>query len=167
MKRILFRSLTECTAWGAVLGAFYLPAGVYLFVGLSSLIDSGTWDSIDSLDPWILWLGLLGFVIGGAIGLVTGVLIALPLSLAVRGNAGLRCQRVVGASAAAVAVALMTGAIALWGLQAPDDAPLWDLMIRPVWVVFSVIVPTVAAAGVIVWRTPRIAGQQTDTENHP
>ena len=164
MRQILLRSITECTGWGAALGALYLPAGVYFFVGLSSRIDSGAWDTIDALDPWVTWLAITGFLIGGATGLVTGVVAALPISLAARGNASRRRLRLVGASTASLVVAMVTGAMLLWALGAPDDAPMWDLMIRPVWVVFLLVVPTLIAAVVVFWRTPRIVRQGTDAE---
>ncbi len=165
IKRILLRSVSECTGWGAVLGAVYLPVGVYFFVGLSSRIDAGAWNTIDAIGAEVTWLGILGFVIGGAIGIVTGVVVGLTISLAVRRGASRRRQRLVGASTAAVAVGLMTGAIAVTGLNARDDAPIWELLIRPVWVVFSVVVPTVVAAGVIFWRTRHIAEREAHTDS--
>ena len=38
-------------------------------------------------------------------------------------------------------------------------------MIRPVWVVFLLVVPTLIAAVVVFWRTPRIVRQDTGAEN--
>jgi len=153
-NRAALRAFFECLGWFAVLGAVYLPVASLAFIGLSSRVSSGDWDTVDDPEAFFPLLTIGGFIGGGILGLVSGIVVATSLGWISAGSSEPRL-RVVGAASAGGAVLLITGVVTVYMLGSPQDALMWDLMTRPVWVLASCLVPTAIASSLVYWRAPR------------
>ena len=152
-SRFALSALLGCVGWFALLGAAYFPIAAFTAIGLSSRVDSGEWNTVDDPTIFAPLLGFVGLVGGVAVGVVSGVVVAVSLASS-SGRSAEQHGRRVATLSAGIVVLLMTGVVTVYFLGAPSDALIWDIMARPVWVLFSCLVPTTMAAALVYWRAP-------------